>query len=85
MVLSRFTQRRLGRSLPEHLSFHSFQGISQDDLAYDADISRSYLSQIEKGVFHASLRIVGRLAISLKVDPAELLKSPSRKVRIGKP
>jgi transcriptional regulator with XRE-family HTH domain len=55
------------------------QGLSQDDLAYEAGISRSYLSQVEKGVFYASLRIVGRLADSLKVTPAELLQLPPKR------
>jgi transcriptional regulator with XRE-family HTH domain len=57
------------------------KGLSQDDLAYEADVSRSYLSQIEKGAFFASLRIVGKLAAALGVEPAELLKSPSKKVQ----
>ncbi len=51
------------------------KGMSQDDLAYEAEISRSYLSQLEKGVFYASLKIVGKLAKALDVPPAELLKS----------
>ena len=52
------------------------KGLSQDDLAYEAEISRSYLSQLEKGVFYASLRIVGRLAAALDVEPTELLRTP---------
>jgi transcriptional regulator with XRE-family HTH domain len=46
---------------------------------YDAFVSysRSYLSQIEKGVFFASLKIVGKLAKALDVEPAELLKLPA--------
>jgi len=51
------------------------KGLSQDDLAYEAEVSRSYLSQLEKGEFYASLKIVGRLAEALKVEPAELLKT----------
>jgi transcriptional regulator with XRE-family HTH domain len=54
----------------------SAKGLSQDDVAYDAGISRSYLSQLEKGSFYASLRIIGRLADVLEVEPAEFLKSP---------
>jgi transcriptional regulator with XRE-family HTH domain len=50
------------------------KGMSQDDLAYEAGVSRSYLSQLEKGTFYASLKIVGRLAEALDVEPAELLK-----------
>ena len=41
--------------------------------AYEAEISRSYLSQLEKGSFHASLKIIGKLADVLEIDPAELL------------
>lgn len=59
------------------------KGMSQDDLAYEAEISRSYLSQLEKGVFYASLRIIGRLARVLKVEPAELLRMPARRTRRG--
>ena len=39
------------------------KGMSQDDLAYEAEISRSYLSQLEKGAFYASLKVVGKLAV----------------------
>ena len=55
------------------------KGLSQDDLAYEAEVSRSYLSQIEKGSFYASVKIVGRLADALGVEPAELLKLPARR------
>ena len=50
------------------------RGLSQDDLAYEAGVSRSYLSQLEKGAYYASLKIVGRLAEALNVEPAELLR-----------
>jgi transcriptional regulator with XRE-family HTH domain len=52
------------------------KGLSQDDLAYDAGISRGYLSQLEKGVFYASLKIIEKLASTLDVEPAEFLKRP---------
>jgi transcriptional regulator with XRE-family HTH domain len=55
------------------------KGLSQDDLAYEAEISRSYLSQLEKGVFYASLKIVGKIADTLEVEPAELLRLPTRR------
>jgi DNA-binding XRE family transcriptional regulator len=53
------------------------KGLSQEALAYDAEISRSYLSQIEKGVFYVSLKIIGRLSETLDVDPAEFLRLPA--------
>ncbi len=55
------------------------RGMSQDELALAAEISRSYLSQIEKGSFYASLKIIGRLAEALEVEPSELLIRPSKK------
>lgn len=59
----------------------SDRNMSQDDLAYDAEVSRSYLSQLEKGAFYASLRIIERLAKVLKIDPADLLAAPPKKIR----
>jgi transcriptional regulator with XRE-family HTH domain len=55
------------------------KGMSQDDLAYEAGISRSYLSQLEKGSFYASLKIIGRIADVLRTEPAEFLVRPKRK------
>lgn len=31
------------------------EGLSQDDLANEAEVSRSYMSELEKGSFYASL------------------------------
>ncbi len=49
-------------------------GLSQEVLAYEAGISRSYLSQLEKGSFHASLKIIGKLADVLQAEPMEFLR-----------
>jgi transcriptional regulator with XRE-family HTH domain len=54
------------------------KGISQDDLAYDAGISRGYRSQLEKGEFYVSIKVIGKLADTLQVEPAEFLKLPSK-------
>ena len=50
------------------------KGLSQDSLAYDAGVSRSYLAQLETGRYYASLKIIGRLAEVLEADPSEFLK-----------
>lgn len=59
------------------------KGLSQDDLAYEAEVSRSYLSQLEKGAFYASLKILEKLAKVLDVEPAELLRSPKNRKKVG--
>jgi transcriptional regulator with XRE-family HTH domain len=55
------------------------KSLSQDELADAAEISRSYLSQLETGVFYVSLKIVGKLAKTLDVEPAEFLKMPAKR------
>ena len=59
------------------------KGVSQDELAHEANVSRSYLSQLEKGTFYASLNVVGRLSEALGVEPAELLKIPQKRTPRG--
>ena len=58
------------------------KGVSQDELAHEANVSRSYLSQLEKGTFYASLNIVGRLrpGVSRGQALAQLVAWDSRQV-----
>lgn len=49
-------------------------GLSQEQLAFDAGMKRSYLSDLERGVRNPSVRAVGRLAAALNVPAADLLK-----------
>lgn len=49
--------------------------LSQEDLAYEAGVNRSYMSKLEKGATYVGLEIIGKLADVLDVDPAEFLKS----------
>jgi transcriptional regulator with XRE-family HTH domain len=55
------------------------RGLSQETLAYEADVNRTYVSKLEKGASYAGLEIIGKLAAVLEVEPAELLKLPERK------
>jgi transcriptional regulator with XRE-family HTH domain len=52
------------------------KGLSQEDLAYEADVNRTYMSKLEKGGSYPGLEIIGKLARVLGVEPAELLKAP---------
>jgi transcriptional regulator with XRE-family HTH domain len=53
------------------------KGISQEDLAYEAGINRSYMSKLEKGATYPGLEIIAKLATTLGCEPAELLKLPA--------
>jgi transcriptional regulator with XRE-family HTH domain len=44
------------------------KGLAQDDLAHEAKVRRTYLSQLEKGTFYASLKIIEKLAKALGVE-----------------
>jgi transcriptional regulator with XRE-family HTH domain len=57
------------------------RGLSQENLAYEAAINRTYLSKLEKGASYAGLEIIGKLAAVLEVEPADLLKLPPRRAR----
>ncbi|MEG7381990.1 helix-turn-helix transcriptional regulator, partial [Bacillus subtilis] len=50
------------------------KGLSQEELAHRADIDRTYVSSLERCVYGASIDVLGRLAVVLEVEPAELLK-----------
>lgn len=54
------------------------KGISQEDLAYAAEVNRSYLSKLEKGVSYPGLEIIAKLANALDIEAAELLRLPHR-------
>lgn len=55
------------------------KGLSQEALAYEADVNRTYLSKLEKGVSYVGLEIIGKLAETLGVEPAEFLKLPPKR------
>jgi transcriptional regulator with XRE-family HTH domain len=53
------------------------RGLSQEELAAEADMKRSYLSDLERGTRNPTVRAVERLAVVLGVDPSELLRAPA--------
>jgi transcriptional regulator with XRE-family HTH domain len=54
------------------------KGWSQEELAFEAGVNRSYLARVEAGRPYVGLEIIGKLAEALQVEPAELLKLPKR-------
>ncbi len=55
------------------------KGFSQEDLAYEANVNRTYMSKLERGGSYPGLEIIGKLAAVLEVEPAEFLKLPPRR------
>ena len=61
------------------------KGMSQDDLANEAEISRSCQSQLEKGAFYASPKIIGKacgrvVEIHFRLNGRGAAESRSRRV-----
>jgi len=53
------------------------RGLSQEALAHEADMDRTYISSLELGVYSASIDTVAKLAKVLGIEPDVLLKRSS--------
>jgi transcriptional regulator with XRE-family HTH domain len=63
----------LGRNVREQ---RKRRGLSQEQLALETEMKRSYVSDLERGTRNPSVRAVERLARALSVEPWELLQPP---------
>jgi transcriptional regulator with XRE-family HTH domain len=52
--------------------------LSQEALAHEAGIDRTYISALERCVYSATIDMVDKLAAALGVEPADLLQRSSR-------
>jgi len=59
------------------------RGLSQEQLAHDADINRTYISKLEKGSTYVGLEIIGKLADVLEIDPVEFFKKVPKRTSRG--
>ncbi len=59
------------------------KGLSQEGLAYEAGIDRTYVSALERGVYGATIDMVEKLAAVLDMEPSSLLQR-SVKIRTHK-
>jgi transcriptional regulator with XRE-family HTH domain len=59
-------------------------GLSQEELAHEAGVDRTYVSQVERRQRNLTISVLARLAVALNVAPAELLKPISPRIRTGK-
>ena len=59
-------------------------GLSQEELAHQAEIDRTYVSALERSVYAAGIDVVDRLARVLGVEVADLLKRPTPKAKKGR-
>lgn len=48
-------------------------GLSQEKLALEAELDRTYVSGVERGVRNPTVTVVARIAKALKTEPDRLL------------
>ena len=73
------------RTLAENVkSARKSLALSQEALALEAEIDRTYISGIERGLRNPSLDLIVRLAKSLKTTPAALLMSAKERRERGR-
>jgi transcriptional regulator with XRE-family HTH domain len=53
--------------------FRKKAGLSQEDLAHQADLDRTYISGVERGIRNPTVLVLQDIATVLGVTPADLL------------
>lgn len=53
-------------------------GITQEDLAHDAGVHRTYVGSVERGERNITIRNLVRIARALEVDPGTLVRHIGR-------
>lgn len=72
MTTQLFEQTR--KSLADRVrAARASRGLSQEALAHEVGIDRTYQSQIERGVGNPSLRVLCSMAVALQVELRDLL------------
>ena len=55
------------------------RGLSQEELGFECERDRTYISGIERGVRNPTIVVLQEIAAALKVPAAKLLELPGRK------
>ncbi len=56
-------------------------GLSQEELAYQAEVDRTYISQLERQKRNVTVSVLARIANALKLTPDALLANPGPSTR----
>lgn len=54
------------------------RGVSQEVFAVDAEIDRTYVSRLERGIENPTISVLERVAQGLEVEITELFRKPAK-------
>jgi transcriptional regulator with XRE-family HTH domain len=60
------------------------RALSQEALAFEAELARNYISQLELGSKSPSLRTIFKLCAVLETKPAAMIEDVQRRMRVQK-
>ena len=69
-------RRRVGVNMKKH---REDRGWSQEELAFECGLHRTYISGVERGVRNPTVMVLQKIAKALKVPAAALLDEGGRK------
>ena len=61
------------------------RGRSQEDLALDAEVDRSYMSRLERGVVNPTVGVLDQIAVALGAHVSEFFVEPGEGATAPKP
>ena len=64
-------RRRVGMNLRK---YRREKGLSQEDLAFECEIHRTYISGLERGIRNPTIVILEKIAVALGIPSARLLE-----------
>jgi len=64
-------RRQVGRNLSK---LRKDKGLTQEELAFDCELDRTYISGIERGIRNPTVLIIQKIAAALKIPPHRLLE-----------
>lgn len=63
-------RKRVGKNVTK---IRKLKGLSQEDLAFECDLHRTYISGVERGIRNPTVVVLDKIAKALEVKAADLL------------
>ena len=72
-------RKRIGVNLKQ---LRQDSGLSQEELAFESGLHRTYISGVERGVRNPTVLVLEKIAVALKVPAAKLLEEMPRRKKL---